>query len=128
LILIFIMWMWAPSVSRYKTHLRLFGRILGDLTIAPYPEKNAAEAYTPEQKNQLDKWQCPGQKKTRYKTPFFNCSFFVNLCSVFCTLSLLFIFSLSDHLYYVSVKFVFRACTLITYILLLQKSKIILFK
>jgi len=45
------MWIWAPSVSRYKTHLRLFGRTLGDLTIAPYPERNAAAAYDiPEQK------------------------------------------------------------------------------
>jgi len=88
------MWKWVPLVSRYKTHLRLFGRILGDLTIAPYPEKNAAEAYTPEQKNQLDKWQCPGQKKTRYKTPFFNCSFFVNLCSVFSHVEFAFYFFL----------------------------------
>jgi len=121
------MWKWAPLVSRYKTHLRLFGRILGDLTIAPYPEKNAAEAYTPEQKNQLDKWQCPGQKKkTRYKTPFFNCSFFVNLCSVFCTLSLLFIFSSSDFVRISEICIFFVLA--LDYTLLLQKSEIILFK
>jgi len=65
------MWMWAPSVSRYKTHLRLFGRTLGDLTIAPYPERNAAAAYIPEKKNQLDNWQCPGQKNNKIQNSFF---------------------------------------------------------